>query len=369
MPKGTKKSKKLRRSSSQLSMGSDASGASSRRSSASAANPAASPSPEATPAADDAKDSSATADAAAAAPATPAVAEPIAVDPAEQLLDFLAGIGLDSKRDVFVDAGYNDVKSLQELSEDHLEDLALDCDCGESEYLALKVGLDEWDPSGGALVTIEESPTKKAKKPAGPPPPLDAAQVEQLKKLFIKWDPDANGSLTPEQLRSGLKKVASKLGAKIIETIVSDADQDGDGTIDYDEFVEVMEVMLKASQPEPESEEEEEEEDPDAPLKISDLRAPWKPENWAKIKVAGKIVAAGAKERGKEQGKKAVYRAIGKKMVAVKKDDDWPEWKQKTLVDAGESVDEQVRFNIQNDDSSTESDDSSIETDDFVLTK
>lgn len=46
--------------------------------------------------------------------------------------------------------------------------------------------------------------------------------MEKLKKLFIKWDPDANGSLTPDQLRSGLKKVASKLGNEMIEKIVSD---------------------------------------------------------------------------------------------------------------------------------------------------
>jgi phosphoribosyl-ATP pyrophosphohydrolase len=317
MPKRGKKSQKLRRSSSQLSAASRSSDGSGGGSAS--ARPEPEPEPEPEPPAAPAGDGG------AGSPASPAPGGELSVTAEvnpEAFGDFLTSIGLEEKIELFVDAGYTDVKKLQELSEDHLEDLALDCECDEQQYAALKEGLDDYvDPALAAPspTSLADKP-KKAKKPQGPPPPLDAAQVEKLKKLFIKWDPEANGSLTPDQLRTGLKKVAKKLGEEMIEKIVADADKDGDGTIDYDEFVEVMEVMLKASQPDPESEEEQEE-DPNAPLKMSELRQPWKAKNWAKIKVAAKVAAKDVAVKGRDQGKKAVFRAIGKDMVEVKQYD------------------------------------------------
>ena len=239
--------------------------------------------------------------------------------------DFLTGIGLADKRDLFDETGFDEVGKLRELSEEHLEDLALDCNLNEAEFLALKAGMESYVAPGAASRApdgAQAPPEAAAPEAAASGAPLAANQVDKLKKLFIKWDPDNKGSLTPDQLRKGLRRVAGNLGPEAIEAIIKDADKDGDGTIDYDEFVDAIEATL-VREPEPEP-------DPDGGI-------------WTKLKVAAKQAGGRAAGKARETGRKAVYRALGvTELEKILEDDEWPEWKARTLVDPGQGVEDMI---------------------------
>ena len=260
---------------------------------------------------------------------------------AQDVADFaelLTELGLKQSLKGFQSVHMAELSKVAALSEEHLEELCLDAGLGEAEYNKFKDRLRGFAAKKQAAAAAAAA-AARAPEPVRPPtpPPLDEKQVGKLKQLFVKWDPDANGVLTPDQLRQGLKKVAKRMPAAQLDQIVADADQDGDGTIDYDEFVEVMDVMLsKGREPEPEPEPV----DMDAPLTFGELRNPAK--NWGKIKNAAKVAAkAGAAAAG-QKAKKAVHKAIGIETIEEEEDEDWPEWKRTMLVDPGDSVEQVI---------------------------
>ena len=54
------------------------------------------------------------------------------------------------------------------------------------------------------------------------------------------FDLDGNGLITKEELRKGLDKLGERMSEQEIEALMEEADIDGDGNIDYAEFVELL---------------------------------------------------------------------------------------------------------------------------------
>ena len=86
---------------------------------------------------------------------------------------------------------------------------------------------------------------------------LPADEITGLKEMFHAIDTDRSGTITVEELRDGLKQKGSLLPADELVAIMENADIDGDGKIDYEEFLaatmhlgklEREEHMLKAFQ-------------------------------------------------------------------------------------------------------------------------
>ncbi|CAN8245177.1 unnamed protein product [Cochlearia groenlandica] len=66
---------------------------------------------------------------------------------------------------------------------------------------------------------------------------LKEEELKGLKTMFANIDTDKSGTITYEELKTGLEKLGSRLTETEVKQLVEDADVDGNGTIDYIEFI------------------------------------------------------------------------------------------------------------------------------------
>ncbi|CAN7096226.1 calcium-dependent protein kinase 10 [Brassica rapa] len=69
---------------------------------------------------------------------------------------------------------------------------------------------------------------------------LSIQEVEVIKDMFSLMDEDNDGRITYLELKAGLQKVGSQLGEPEIKMLMEVADVDGNGFLDYGEFVAVI---------------------------------------------------------------------------------------------------------------------------------
>ncbi|XP_038677739.1 calglandulin-like isoform X2 [Scyliorhinus canicula] len=65
-------------------------------------------------------------------------------------------------------------------------------------------------------------------------------QDQELKEAFLVFDPDKKGYIDWNTLKYVLMNVGEPLNEDEAEHMMKEADKDGDGTIDYQEFVDMM---------------------------------------------------------------------------------------------------------------------------------
>ncbi|KAK9913353.1 hypothetical protein M0R45_037171 [Rubus argutus] len=68
----------------------------------------------------------------------------------------------------------------------------------------------------------------------------DTESEEELKEAFRVFDKDQNGSISADELRHVMTNLGEKLTDEEVDEMVREADVDGDGQINYEEFVKVM---------------------------------------------------------------------------------------------------------------------------------
>lgn len=66
---------------------------------------------------------------------------------------------------------------------------------------------------------------------------LSEDEIKGLKQMFTNMDTDNSGTITYEELKSGLARLGSKLSEAEVKQLMEAADVDGNGTIDYIEFI------------------------------------------------------------------------------------------------------------------------------------
>ncbi|KAL6205124.1 hypothetical protein ACLB2K_022388 [Fragaria x ananassa] len=66
---------------------------------------------------------------------------------------------------------------------------------------------------------------------------LSEEEIMGLKEMFKNIDTDNSGTITLEELKQGLAKQGTKLSEYEAKQLMEAADADGNGTIDYDEFI------------------------------------------------------------------------------------------------------------------------------------
>lgn len=66
------------------------------------------------------------------------------------------------------------------------------------------------------------------------------AMQQELKEAFRLYDKEGNGYITTSTLKEILKELDDKLTSEELDMIITEIDTDGSGTVDYDEFMEVM---------------------------------------------------------------------------------------------------------------------------------
>ncbi|CAH2053222.1 unnamed protein product [Thlaspi arvense] len=66
---------------------------------------------------------------------------------------------------------------------------------------------------------------------------INTEEIQGLKAMFANIDTDNSGSITYEELKEGLAKLGSKLTETEVKQLMDAADVDGNGSIDYIEFI------------------------------------------------------------------------------------------------------------------------------------
>jgi len=68
----------------------------------------------------------------------------------------------------------------------------------------------------------------------------DEAMLNELKEAFRLYDKEGNGYITTQTLREILAALDDKLTALDLDGMIAEIDTDGSGTVDFDEFMEMM---------------------------------------------------------------------------------------------------------------------------------
>ena len=68
----------------------------------------------------------------------------------------------------------------------------------------------------------------------------EADPEDELLEAFKVFDRDGNGKISAHELRYVLLKSGENFTEQDIEDLIHEADVDGDGSIDYQEFVKIM---------------------------------------------------------------------------------------------------------------------------------
>merc|ERR1712045_462919 len=63
---------------------------------------------------------------------------------------------------------------------------------------------------------------------------------EELKEAFRLYDKEGQGFITNEVLKEILREIDNTLTEEDLDGIVEEVDEDGSGTMDFDEFVEMV---------------------------------------------------------------------------------------------------------------------------------
>ncbi|GMJ10324.1 calmodulin-domain protein kinase 9 [Hibiscus trionum] len=66
---------------------------------------------------------------------------------------------------------------------------------------------------------------------------LSSEEIQGLKQMFANIDTDNSGTITYEELKTGLARLGSKLTEAEVKQLMEAADVDGNGSIDYIEFI------------------------------------------------------------------------------------------------------------------------------------
>ena len=65
-------------------------------------------------------------------------------------------------------------------------------------------------------------------------------QLEELREAFLTFDQNQNGFITKEELIDTLLQLGDPIDQEVLDAMVAEADKDGDGEIDYGEFIGLM---------------------------------------------------------------------------------------------------------------------------------
>jgi calmodulin len=99
--------------------------------------------------------------------------------------------------------------------------------------------VNEVDADGNGTIDFPEFLTMMARKMK------DTDSEEEIKEAFKVFDKDGNGFISAAELRHVMTNLGEKLSDSEVEEMIREADVDGDGQINYEEFVKMM--MSKVS--------------------------------------------------------------------------------------------------------------------------
>ncbi|OAY42108.1 calmodulin-like protein 11 isoform X2 [Manihot esculenta] len=94
--------------------------------------------------------------------------------------------------------------------------------------------INEVDVDGNGTIEFGEFLNLKARKMK------ETEAEEELKEAFKVFDKDQDGYISPNELRHVMINLGEKLTDEEVEQMIREADLDGDGQVNYEEFVRMM---------------------------------------------------------------------------------------------------------------------------------
>ena len=90
------------------------------------------------------------------------------------------------------------------------------------------------DTDGNGTIDFPEFLTVMARKKK------DTNSEEEIREAFRVFDKDGNGYISAPELRHVMTNLGEKLTDGEVEEMIREADIDGDGEVNYEEFVQMM---------------------------------------------------------------------------------------------------------------------------------
>jgi Ca2+-binding EF-hand superfamily protein len=130
-----------------------------------------------------------------------------------------------------------DFKDQGFLSADDLDDILRGMGFRPSKE-ELKEILEESDEDGSGEIEFEEFCQLCAKFLIEEPD--EETMKHELKEAFRVYDKEANGFITTDTLREIISELDTRLTSEDLDGIIEEIDEDGSGTMDFDEFCAMM---------------------------------------------------------------------------------------------------------------------------------
>lgn len=90
----------------------------------------------------------------------------------------------------------------------------------------------------------KETAAKPQPKHGRRPSQLDKEELNQLKAAFKFFDADQNGTVDSDEIKDVLVKLGVEITGDEIKDIMANLDENGDGVMDFNEFVQMMDRRL-----------------------------------------------------------------------------------------------------------------------------
>lgn len=75
-------------------------------------------------------------------------------------------------------------------------------------------------------------------------PGLSKEEIEEIKEAFNLFDTDGSGTIDPKELKSAMQSLGFEAKNATIYQMIGDIDKDGSGSIDFDEFLDMMTAKM-----------------------------------------------------------------------------------------------------------------------------
>eukprot|EP00873_Tetraselmis_striata_P016298 jgi/Tetstr1/436562/TSEL_002716.t1 len=79
---------------------------------------------------------------------------------------------------------------------------------------------------------------------------MEEEEIEKFRDLFGVFDEDSSGRISNKELGTALRSLGQTITEAELQSMLGQADKDGDGTMDFEEFLQLMSGNMKDPDPE-----------------------------------------------------------------------------------------------------------------------
>mmetsp|Transcript_27198 Transcript_27198/g.26014 ORF Transcript_27198/g.26014 Transcript_27198/m.26014 type:complete len:166 (+) Transcript_27198:256-753(+) len=75
-------------------------------------------------------------------------------------------------------------------------------------------------------------------------PGLSEEEIGEIREAFNLFDTDGSGTIDPKELKAAMQSLGFEAKNQTIYQMIADIDKDGNGSIDFDEFLDMMTAKM-----------------------------------------------------------------------------------------------------------------------------